>query len=80
MCLSMVVQHGASAMVLDCQALSRPVVDKINGFLRRRNESLGVVVVGDDSFDWATTARALSKPFSLPDLSRAVRQSLKGDQ
>ncbi|HEY7671908.1 MAG TPA: ATP-binding protein [Gammaproteobacteria bacterium] len=76
--LSLVGARGASALVLDSHALSEALVERINEVISARNESTGIIVVGDASFKWAIDPVRVTKPFSLGDLTRAVRSAVRG--
>jgi len=77
--LAMIGTRRAAAMVLDAQALSEPFVKRINEVLGARDESTGIVVVGDASFKWAVDSVRVAKPFSLGELTRAIRTAIEGD-
>jgi hypothetical protein len=76
--LSLVGARGASALVLDSHALSEALVERINEVISARNESTGIIIVGDASFKWAIDPVRVTKPFSLGDLTRAVRSAVRG--
>jgi signal transduction histidine kinase len=76
--LSMLGERRASALVLDSHALTEPLVEHINEVLSARNESTGIVIVGDASYKWPIDPVRVTKPFSLGDLTRAVRSAIRG--
>jgi signal transduction histidine kinase len=76
--LAMVGARRAAALVLDSHALTEPLVERINEVISARNESTGIVVVGDASFKWAIDPVRVTKPFGLGDLTRAVRSAVTG--
>lgn len=77
--LSMAAQNRVASMVVDSQVLNQALVEKLNRLSSQR-PGPGVVVVGDNPFDWSREPVHIPKPFGLPDLSRAVRNSIKGDE
>ena len=76
--LATVAARRAAALVLDSHALTEPLVERINEMLSTRSESTGIVVVGDATFNWAIDPVRVTKPFSLGDLTRAVRSAVRG--
>jgi two-component system cell cycle sensor histidine kinase/response regulator CckA len=76
--LAMVDAREAAVLVLDSHALTEPLVERINEVISARDESTGIVVVGDASFRWAIDPVRVSKPFGLGDLTRAVRSAVRG--
>jgi hypothetical protein len=74
----MVDAREAAVLVLDSHALTEPLVERINEVISARDESTGIVVVGDASFRWAIDPVRVSKPFGLGDLTRAVRSAVRG--
>lgn len=76
--LAMVDAREAAALVLDSHALTEPLVERINEVISARNQSTGIVIVGDASFKWAIDPVRVTKPFSLGDLTRAVRGAVTG--
>ena len=76
--LAMVDAREAAALVLDSHALTEPLVECINEVISARNQSTGIVIVGDASFKWAIDPVRVTKPFSLGDLTRAVRGAVTG--
>jgi signal transduction histidine kinase len=76
--LAMVGSRRAAALVLDSHALTEPLVERINEMISARNESTGIVIVGDASFKWAIDPVRVTKPFGLGDLTRAVRSAVRG--
>jgi signal transduction histidine kinase len=76
--LAMVGARRAAALVLDSHALTEPLVERINEVISARNESTGIVLVGDASFKWAIDPVRVTKPFGLGDLTRAVRSAVRG--
>jgi hypothetical protein len=74
--LAVVGARRAAALIVDSHALTQPLVERINESIRARNESTGIVIVGDASFKWAIDPVRVTKPFGLGDLTRAVRSAI----
>jgi hypothetical protein len=75
--LAVVGMRRAAALVLDSHALTERLVARINELISARDESTGIVIVGDASFKWAIEPVRVTKPFGLGDLTRAVRSAVR---
>jgi PAS domain S-box-containing protein len=68
---------AAAILVIDTNSLTIPASD-VAAFVRR-HDSAGIVVVGDRPVEVDRPMVRVPKPFSLPELTQAVRKSLERD-
>ncbi len=67
-----------AVLVVDAQALRTEAAERIDALVRRQGRALGVVVVGECQADWPITPVTIGKPFTLPELAKAVRTAAEG--
>jgi DNA-binding response OmpR family regulator len=72
-----VADSAAAVLVIDTSSLTIPAAD-VAAFVRR-HESAGVVIVGDRPVEVDRPMVRVPKPFTLPELTQAVRKSLERD-
>jgi PAS domain S-box-containing protein len=66
-----------AVLVVDAQVCTEPA-PRIDALVRRQGGVLGVVVVGECRTDWPMMPVAIGKPFTLPELAKAVQRAAKG--
>jgi two-component sensor histidine kinase len=69
---------GRAILVVDAQALRTDAAARIDALVRRQDGRLGVVVIGDCPADWPIVPVTIGKPFTLPELAKAVRTAAEG--
>jgi len=65
-------------LVVDAQALRTEAAKRINALVCRRGRVLGVVVIGECHTDWPIVPVRVPKPFTLPELAKAVHTAAEG--
>jgi PAS domain S-box-containing protein len=65
-------------LVVDAQALRTEAAKRIDALVSRHGRVLGVVVIGECQADWPIVPVKVSKPFTLPELAKAVRRAAEG--
>jgi two-component sensor histidine kinase len=67
-----------AVLVVDAQALRTEAAKRIDALVSRRGRVLGVVVIGECQADWPIVPVKVPKPFTLPELAKAVRRAAEG--
>ncbi|HEY9182340.1 MAG TPA: ATP-binding protein, partial [Gammaproteobacteria bacterium] len=67
-----------AVVIVDAQASRTTTAERIYALVRRQGAALGVVVIGDCQADWPTAPVTIPKPFTLPELAKAVRTAAEG--
>jgi hypothetical protein len=67
-----------AVLIIDAQALRTEAAKRINALVCRRGRVLGVVVIGEYQADWPIVPVKVPKPFTLPELAKAVHRAAEG--
>jgi two-component sensor histidine kinase len=68
-----------AVLVVDAQALrTEEAAKRIDALVRRRGRALGVVVIGEYQANWPIAPVRVPKPFTLPELAKAVHKAAEG--
>jgi PAS domain S-box-containing protein len=67
-----------AVLVVDAQALRTEAAKRIDALVRRPGRVLGVVVIGECQANWPIPLVKIPKPFTLPELAKAVHTAAEG--
>jgi PAS domain S-box-containing protein len=67
-----------AVFIVDTQALRTEAAERIDALVSRPGRVLGVVVIGECQADWPVVPVKVPKPFTLPELAKAVRRAAEG--
>ena len=67
-----------AVLVVDAQALRTQQAKRIDALVCREGRALGVVLIGECEADWPVVPVKVPKPFTLPELAKAVHTAAQG--